>query len=361
MPFATGLTYRDGVPITYDAADYGRPSTPDRAAGYATLAHRAGGRRGSARRSASGSAPTWRGRASVPSRARTGTSIPSGVVFVDVGVGAQGQAHETTLAQICADELPAGRARGRRGRRHGSGRFGMGTIASRVAAVAGRRWRARPARSRTRRGWSAAEMLECAPKDVVVADGTCGWGRRRTSGSRLGAGRARRRPEPRAGEDRRARARRLRLLLSEQRHLGLRRPGRRGGGGSRDVHARAAAPRGRARLRARRSTRWSSRARCTAAPPRDRQRAAGGDRPRRPGQLLTGSFMDYALPRADYFPSIDVVHLEFPSASQRARHQGRGRERRHLPRRDDRRGRRGRARRLRRHHRSHPRHSGASL
>jgi CO/xanthine dehydrogenase Mo-binding subunit len=30
-------------------------------------------------------------------------------------------------------------------------------------------------------------------------------------------------------------------------------------------------------------------------------------------QLLTGSLMDYALPRADSFPSIDLVHVEFPS------------------------------------------------
>jgi carbon-monoxide dehydrogenase large subunit len=30
-------------------------------------------------------------------------------------------------------------------------------------------------------------------------------------------------------------------------------------------------------------------------------------------QLLTGSLMDYALPRADSFPSIELVHVEFPS------------------------------------------------
>ena len=32
------------------------------------------------------------------------------------------------------------------------------------------------------------------------------------------------------------------------------------------------------------------------------------------GQLLTGSLMDYALPRAADFPALDVVHVEFPSA-----------------------------------------------
>jgi carbon-monoxide dehydrogenase large subunit len=30
-------------------------------------------------------------------------------------------------------------------------------------------------------------------------------------------------------------------------------------------------------------------------------------------QLLTGSLMDYALPRADSFPPVELVHVEFPS------------------------------------------------
>jgi aerobic carbon-monoxide dehydrogenase large subunit len=32
------------------------------------------------------------------------------------------------------------------------------------------------------------------------------------------------------------------------------------------------------------------------------------------GQLLTGSLMDYAVPRADQIPPMDLVHVEFPSA-----------------------------------------------
>src|SRR5437870_11474955 len=31
------------------------------------------------------------------------------------------------------------------------------------------------------------------------------------------------------------------------------------------------------------------------------------------GQLLTGSLMDYAVPKADDLPLIETVHLEFPS------------------------------------------------
>src|SRR5437867_5853509 len=34
----------------------------------------------------------------------------------------------------------------------------------------------------------------------------------------------------------------------------------------------------------------------------------------REGQLLTGTFMEYALPRADQVPPLEVGHLDFPSA-----------------------------------------------
>jgi carbon-monoxide dehydrogenase large subunit len=32
------------------------------------------------------------------------------------------------------------------------------------------------------------------------------------------------------------------------------------------------------------------------------------------GQLLTGTLMDYPMPRADDMPPLDVVHMNFPSA-----------------------------------------------
>ena len=43
------------------------------------------------------------------------------------------------------------------------------------------------------------------------------------------------------------------------------------------------------------------------------------------GQLLSGSFMDYALPRADDLPDIEVDLIEVPCAHQSARREGRGR------------------------------------
>ena len=97
---------------------------------------------------------------------------PSGAVYVHVGVSCQGQAHETTLAQVAAAELGVQPAQiVVVGGDTQAIRFGMGAVASRVAAVAG------PAVSRSCREvarkahLAAAEMLECAPEDVVLAGG----------------------------------------------------------------------------------------------------------------------------------------------------------------------------------------------
>ena len=70
------------------------------------------------------------------------------------------------------------------------------------------------------------------------------------------------------------------------------------------------------------------------------------------GQLVTGSFMDYAMPRADYFPTLKVGTTVTKCPVQSARHQRLRRSRRY------RRARRRHQRHHRRHrHRSH-RHAG---
>jgi CO/xanthine dehydrogenase Mo-binding subunit len=89
-----------------------------------------------------------------------------------VGVPSQGQGHETTLGQICAAGLgvPPASVRVSGG---DTARFPMsnGTYASRVTVVVGNAV-ARAAEAvaeRIRR--VAARALECAPEDVVIADG----------------------------------------------------------------------------------------------------------------------------------------------------------------------------------------------
>jgi len=173
MPFRTGLVYRDGVPITYDAADY--PAGFEKALAlldYARWREEQTRRRGSARPVGIGLSLYVEATGLGPFEGADIRVDPQGTVFVRVGVASQGQGHETTLAQICADELsvPIENVVIVAGDTELVG-HGMGTIASRVAAVAG------PAVARSAREvvekarLVAAEVLECAPDDVVVAGG----------------------------------------------------------------------------------------------------------------------------------------------------------------------------------------------
>jgi aerobic carbon-monoxide dehydrogenase large subunit len=173
MPFATGLRYRDGVPIVYDPADY--RAAFDRLLdrfGYGEWRAAQGARRGSTTPIGIGLSAYLEGTGIGPFEGADVRIDPSGMVYLQIGVSSQGQAHETTLAQVCAAELGVDTERivvvGGDTAVLG---YGNGTIASRVAAVAG------PAVQRTSREVArkarlvAAEMLECAPADVVLAQG----------------------------------------------------------------------------------------------------------------------------------------------------------------------------------------------
>ena len=173
MPFATGLTYRDGVAITYDPADYvaAFDALLERL-DYAGWRKEQQARRHTARPIGLGLSAYVEGTGIGPFEGADVRVDPGGLVLVDVGVGAQGQAHETTLAQICAAELdvPVERVVVRGGDTARVG-FGMGTIASRVAAVAGPAV-ARSAREVARKArLVAAELFECAAADVVLGGG----------------------------------------------------------------------------------------------------------------------------------------------------------------------------------------------
>jgi aerobic carbon-monoxide dehydrogenase large subunit len=173
MPFATGLRYRDGVPIVYDPADY--RAAFDRLLdrfGYGEWRKAQQTRRGSTTPIGIGLSAYLEGTGIGPFEGADVRIDPSGMIYLQIGVASQGQAHETTLAQVCAAELGVDVERivvvGGDTAVLG---YGNGTIASRVAAVAG------PAVQRTTREVArkarmvAAEMLECAPADVVLAQG----------------------------------------------------------------------------------------------------------------------------------------------------------------------------------------------
>ena len=315
MPYTTGLRYRDGIPIVYDPADY--HAAFDRLLarfGYDEWRAAQKGRRASPRPIGIGLSAYLEGTGIGPFEGADVRIDPSGMVYLQIGVSSQGQSHETTLAQVCAAELGVDTERvvvvGGDTAVLG---YGNGTIASRVAAVAG------PAVARTSREVArkarlvAGELLECAPTDVVFADG-----RAHVAGM---AGRS--------------------IELGELARGSLRSPTllREGAPG---LHACAF-------FRPETVT-WAFGAHACAlevdvetGAVRLLRYAAVHDcgRPLNPmvvegqlhggivqgigaalgeeliydggGQLLTGSLMDYGVPKADEVPPLDVVALDFPS------------------------------------------------
>jgi CO/xanthine dehydrogenase Mo-binding subunit len=173
MPYRTGLAYRDGAVIAYDPADYVKGF--DRLLellDYERWRKECTSRRGSRRPLGVGLSAYVEGTGLGPFEGADVRVDPSGTVYVYLGVSAQGQAHETTLAQICADHLGASLADvvvvGGDTSLVG---FGMGTIASRVAAVAGPAVARSAAEVARRARLVAAEQFECAAEDVVLAGG----------------------------------------------------------------------------------------------------------------------------------------------------------------------------------------------
>ena len=173
MPCPTGLTYRDGAPIIYDPADY--PAAFDRLLAtldYAGWRREQAKRRGSARPLGIGLCAYVEGTGLGPFEGADIRVDPDGTVFVHLGVCAQGQGHETTLAQIAADELavPLETVMVVGGDTSLVG-YGMGTIASRVAAVGGPAVQRSAAQVAQKARLVGAELFECAPEDVVLAEG----------------------------------------------------------------------------------------------------------------------------------------------------------------------------------------------
>ena len=172
MPYRSGLTYKDGMPIAYDPGDF--PAAFERALdllGYDDWRRRQ--KAGSPGiRLGIGLACYAQGTGLGPFEGATVRVDPSGKVYVFIGVTPQGQGHATTLAQIAAAELGAPLE----DVEIVSGDttlfpFGMGTGGSRVAANAGPAV-ARTAREvRQRAARVAAELLECAPDDIRVEGG----------------------------------------------------------------------------------------------------------------------------------------------------------------------------------------------
>ncbi len=170
MPYRPGISYKDGVSVTYDPGDF--PAAFERGL---TLLDYDGWRRrqkiqaGSSRRIGVGVACYAQGTGLGPYEGATVRVDPSGKVYVMIGVAAQGQGHATTLAQVAAAELGAAFddvviVGG------DTGRFpiGMGTGGSRVMANSGPAVAGAAREVRAKAARVAAELLECAVEDVRI-------------------------------------------------------------------------------------------------------------------------------------------------------------------------------------------------
>lgn len=106
MPYRPGLTYKDGVPISYDPGDF--PNDFDkllRLFGYDEMRRLQKDAGNGKRRIGIGLSCYLHGTALGPYEGANVRVDPTGKVYVYVGCSAQGQSHSTTLAQICAQEL----------------------------------------------------------------------------------------------------------------------------------------------------------------------------------------------------------------------------------------------------------------
>ena len=173
MPYSPGLVYKDGVQVAYDPADF--------PASFDTLLHLFGydkaraeqRRRGKGgRRVGIGLACYLQGTALGPYEGANVRVDPSGKVYVQIGASSQGQSHATTLAQICAQELgvPYGDVTIVGGDTQALA-YGFGPYGSRMAANAGPAV-ARAARAvRAKAIKVASLLLEAAEADIRITAG----------------------------------------------------------------------------------------------------------------------------------------------------------------------------------------------
>jgi len=173
MPYATGLIYRDGVPIVYDGGDFpGMLRSAVELADYDGWRGRQAALRATGRTIGLGIASYVEGGGIGPSEGATVRIDETGRVLVLVGVNSQGQGHETTLAQICADHLGARFEDIEvRGGDTTLLSIGFGTAASRVLVNAGNAVFKSAREVRRKIVVLAAHMLECAEADIAVEQG----------------------------------------------------------------------------------------------------------------------------------------------------------------------------------------------
>jgi carbon-monoxide dehydrogenase large subunit len=173
MPWDLGMPYRDGNPLVYDSGDFPVVlETALDAAGYEEFQLTREDSRSSSLYRGIGISGYVEGTAIGPFEGATVKLDLAGRVLVATGAVSSGQGHETSFAQIAADTLGVplewitvvgGDT--------AAVPFGVGTFASRSGVTAGNSIADAAGRVRDKLVAAAATILEAAPADLEVEDG----------------------------------------------------------------------------------------------------------------------------------------------------------------------------------------------
>ena len=173
LPYDFGMPYRDGNPLVYDTGDF--PDALEKAleaAGYEQFRTEQALRRARGVHRGIGISGYVEGTAIGPYEGATVKLDLTGRVLVATGAINSGQGHETSFAQIAADALgvPLDWVTVIGGDT-AAVPFGVGTFASRSAVTAGNSIADACREVRTKLARAAAALLEAGPGDIEIEDG----------------------------------------------------------------------------------------------------------------------------------------------------------------------------------------------
>ncbi len=173
FPYKTGLLFRDGSIQTFDSGDY--PTCLRKALDlidYKGLRKQQAQERARGRSIGIGIGTCVESTGLGPYEGATVKVDARGRVLLITGSGPQGQGHETSLAQVCADALgvPLESISFQAGDTDAIP-FGIGTISSRIATVSASAVLGAAAKVREKALTIAAGMLEAARDDLTIEDG----------------------------------------------------------------------------------------------------------------------------------------------------------------------------------------------
>jgi len=174
MPYEIQIPYRDGNPLVYDSGDFRAGlEAALTAVDYPALRAEQARLREQGIHRGIGISGYVEGTAIGPYEGATVRLDPSGHAVVATGACCQGQGHETSFAQIAADALgiPLDWVTVVGGDTAAIP-FGVGTFASRSAVNAGSSIHEASGRVKDKIVAAAAALLEAAPSDIEVSDGT---------------------------------------------------------------------------------------------------------------------------------------------------------------------------------------------